>query len=148
MKQYLFLLLAGFVIISCKNQQKEPLDDINTKTDTVVATPDHVSNTTAPLATCWANAFEEEGQDSVQIYRPCATHTFPAARYRNTFTLMENGEVEYSVMADNDAHTTEKGRWTYDAQSKELKILNKQNTLMHEYEVIEMGENLLKVKRK
>src|SRR5688500_11744566 len=79
------------------------------------------------LMKCWANAFEEEGQDNTRIFRPCATHTFPIARYRNTFTLKENGEVEYSVLAPNDAHTTENGKWSYDSQSKKLQILNKDN---------------------
>lgn len=95
---------------------------------------------------CWTNAFEEEGQDNTRIFRPCATHTFPAARYRNTFTLKENGVVEYSVMAPNDAHTTEEGKWSYNSQTKKLRITNKENAVVHEYEVLEIGEDVLRLK--
>ena len=93
------------------------------------------------LLKCWTNAFEEEqGLDSIRIYRPCATHTFPAAHYRHTFTLKEGGVAEYSVLAPNDAHTTETGSWAYHPQPKKLWIANK------EYEVIEINEDLLKLK--
>lgn len=147
MKQSLFLLLAGSLFITCKNQQKASPDDSTTKVDSGLVITEDVSNTSDPLITCWANAFEEEGQDSTLIFRPCATHTFPEARYRNTFTLLENGEVEYSVMADNDAHTTERGKWSYDVQTKKLMISNMHNSLVHEFEVIEIGDNVLKVKK-
>ena len=90
---------------------------------------------------CWANAFEEEqGQSNIRIYRPCATHTFPAAHYRHTFTLKEDGVAEYSVLAPNDAHTTETGSWAYHLGPKKLWIGNV------EYEVLEINEDLLKLK--
>ena len=98
------------------------------------------------LLKCWTNAFEEEGQDNTRIFRPCATHTFPVARYRNTFTLKENGEVEYSVLAPNDAHYTENGKWSYDSNSKKLRILNKENGVVSEYVVEELSDDLLKLK--
>ncbi len=89
---------------------------------------------------CWTHAFEEDGQDGIQNFRPCATHTLPAARYRNTFTLKENGEVGYSVLAPNDAHTTENGKWTYNVRSKKL------NVGSTEYEVVELKDDLLKLR--
>ena len=90
---------------------------------------------------CWTNAFEEEqGQGNIRIYRPCATHTFPAAHYRHTFTLKEGGVAEYSVLAPNDAHTTETGNWTYHAPPKKLWIGN------IEYEFLEIKEDLLRLK--
>ena len=98
------------------------------------------------LAKCWTHAFEEDGPDGSMIFRPCATHTFPAARYRHTFTLNENGEAEYSVLAPNDAHTTEQGKWTYDPDSKKLKISNNENAAVHQYEVLEINEDLLRLK--
>ena len=90
---------------------------------------------------CWTNAFEEEqGQDNIRIYRPCATHTFPAAHYRSTFTLKEGGEAEYSVLAPNDAHTTETGKWAYHTGPKKLWVGNV------EYEVLEITDDLLRLK--
>ena len=145
MKPYLYLLLTGFLIISCK--QKESNDDVTSKPDSTSTAPDAVSTTSDPLfLKCWANAFEEQGTDSILIFRPCATHTFPTARYRNTITFNQNGEAEYSELADNDAHTMEQGKWTYDAQRKKLMILNKSNAVVHEYLVVEIGEDVLKVK--
>lgn len=145
MKPYLYLLLTGFLIISCK--QKESNDGVTSKPDSTSTAPDAVSTTSDPLfLKCWANAFEEQGTDSILIFRPCATHTFPAARYRNTITFNQNGDVEYSVLADNDAHAMEQGKWTYDAQTKKLMIVNKSNAVVHEYEVVEIGEDVLKVK--
>lgn len=146
MKPYLYLLLAGLLIISCKNQQKEP-DGTTTTPDSLSTTPDTISTASDVLfLKCWANAFEEEGMDSILIFRPCATHTFPAARYRNTITFNQNGEVEYSMLAANDAHTMEQGKWTYDAQTKKLVIVNKSNAVVHDYEVVEIGEDVFKVK--
>ncbi len=98
------------------------------------------------LAKCWTHAFEEDGQDNNMIFRPCLTHTFPAPRYRHTFTLNENGEAEYSVLAPNDAHTTEQGKWSYDSASKKLKISNQENAAVHVYEVLEINEDLLRLK--
>lgn len=104
------------------------------------------SGTDPLLLKCWTHGFEEDTQDGNLNFRPCATHTFPAARYRHTFTLKENGEVEYSVLAPNDAHTTEQGKWSYDSKTKKLRITNKDNVVVHEYEVVELNEDLLKVK--
>lgn len=119
-----FLLLLTFA--GCKNEGASTSDPLFNK--------------------CWTNAFEEEGTDNIRIFRPCMTHTFPAARYRNTFTLKENGEVEYSVLAPNDAHTTEAGKWSYDSQTKKLRIMNKENVVVSEYEVLEISEDILKIK--
>src|SRR5687768_10992828 len=98
-------------------------------------------STTDPLfVKCWANSFEEEGQDNIRIYRPCATHTFMAARYRSTFTLKETGEAEYSVLAPNDAHTTAQGVWSYDAKTKKLIFREKNGSIVMDYEVVEIEE--------
>lgn len=109
-----------------------------------------VTSTPAPpdplLMKCWTNDFEAEGADNIRIFRSCMNHTFPAARYRNTFTLKENGDVEYSVLAPNDAHTTENGRWTYDANTRKLRITNNENVLVKEYEVVELTDDLLRLK--
>lgn len=127
-----FVILLSVIISGCKNQSN--------------AADDGSSSPDPALIKCWANSFEEETQDNVRIYRPCATHTFPAARYRDTFTIKENGEVEYSVMEADDAHTTANGTWTYDADKKKLSIMSPGKEKVHEYEVVELGEDILKLK--
>ena len=121
----LFLILL-FAFASCKSEKGSVPDPLFLK--------------------CWTNAFEEEGPDNVRIFRPCLTHTFPVTRYRNTFTLNENSVAEYSVLAPNDAHTTNKGSWSYDPQTKKLLISTKEKAVVHEYEVLEINEDLLRLK--
>lgn len=126
------IFISALIFTGCKNPNQ-----------------DEQSDTTGPdpaLIKCWVNSFEEEGQDNVRIYRPCATHTFPVARYRDTFTLNENGDVEYSVLAENDAHTTQNGKWRYDGKNKKLTIMSPGNELVHEYEVVELGDDILKLR--
>lgn len=127
MKSNYFQFLTGLLFIlsltstACKNKSEAFSDSLFLK--------------------CWANAFEEEqSQDNIRIYRPCATHTFPAAHYRHTFTLKEGGVAEYSVLAPNDAHTIATGSWAYHPQPKKLWIAN------IEYEVLEITEDLLRLK--
>ena len=99
-----------------------------------------------PLFQCWSNSFEEESHDSIRIFRPCATYSFPSARYRNTFTLKENGEAEYSVLAPNDAHTMKNGRWLWEQQTRTLKILNKEDEIVSEYVFVWASKDILKLK--
>ena len=124
-------LLAVFffltvVLVSCKN-------DSNTVNETL-------------FTKCWTHAFEEDSQEGILIFRPCHTHTFPAAHYRHTFTLKENEAAEYSVLAPNDAHTTAAGKWSYDPQSKKLRITSQEDAVVNEYEVIEINEDLLRLR--
>lgn len=102
----------------------------------------------SPFLKCWTHAFEEESQDGVQVFRPCATHTFPAARYRQTFTLKDNGNIEYSTIAPNDAHATEQGKWSYDPTTQKLTVSNSQTVVVKEFVVVEIAEDVLKMKDK
>lgn len=133
---YFILLLV--IATGCQN--KTTTDGITTDGTTADAATDPA------LAKCWANAFEEESDDGSMIFRPCATHTFPAARYRNTFTLQENGTAEYSVMASNDAHTTGKGKWEYDVNTKKLRITGGNDEVIHLYRVEEIMDDVLRVR--
>lgn len=129
-----FLSLVSMLLLSiagCKDETKSPPAD---------SAPDPI------FLKCWTHAFEEDGQDNIRIFRSCMNHTFPIARYRNTFTLKENWEVEYTTLAPNDAHTTEAGKWTYDSRTKKLRISNKEGGLVKEYEVLEYSDDLLKLK--
>lgn len=98
------------------------------------------------LLKCWGNASEEKDQEGIMIFRPCATHTFPPARYRQYFTFKENDTIEYSVLAPNDAHYTLTGKWEYDANSNQLTIWKTEGGTVGVFEVVELGEDVLKVK--
>ncbi len=133
MKTYFIQLFSGLVIILL-------LSSTSCKTEGTASAPDPI------FLKCWAHGFEEETPDNSLVFRSCMNHTFPIARYRNTFTLKENGEVDYTVLASNDAHSTEAGKWSYDAKTKKLRISNKENVVVHEYEVLEMSEDMLRLK--
>ncbi len=148
MKSNYILILSGLLLTlaltssGCKNDGKTANDQNNeTSTDTAKgAAPDPV------FFKCWTHAFEQDSVDGTKLFLSCMNHTFPVARYRQSFTLQEDGKVEYTVLADNDAHSTENGTWSYDAGTKKLRISDKGNAVVHEYEVLEVNDDLLRVK--
>lgn len=143
-----FILLLTSSGCTSKSEDTSTSQDTSQDTSTITNTSTSTSEATSEslYLKCWSHAFEEDGQDGVKNYRPCATHTFPAARYRQTFTLKGNGDLEYSILAPNDAHTTEQGKWSYDPQTKKLRVSNSQNVVVKEFEVVEINEDALKVK--
>jgi len=147
MKSNYLLILSGFLLSlvlsssACKSDGKTTNDQNNEATTgkDEAAAPDPM------FFKCWTHAFEQDSVDGTKLFLTCINHTFPVARYRQTFTLHEDGKAEYSVLDENDAHTMENGKWSYDANTKKLRI-NKGNDVVHEYEVLEINDDLLRVK--
>ncbi len=95
------------------------------------------------LANCWTHSYEEQTQDELKIYRPCAYKTFPPSRYRNTFTLNADNTCQASVLSPTDAHYNQGGNWTFNENTKILEINNGQVKI---YKVIELTKDKLTVK--
>lgn len=95
----------------------------------------------ALLLNCWKNAYEEETEGDLKIYRPCDYTTFGPSRFRNTFTLHENGTSNYLVLSPYDAHYMSEGKWSYDTETKTLSLKNDNDELVDQYEVIELSAN-------
>ncbi len=90
------------------------------------------------MLNCWKHSYEEEIEGGNRIYRPCDYTTFPPSRYRESFTLSENDQSTYSVLAPTDAHYNEEGGWNYDETSQTLTITNADNEMVKKFQVIEM----------
>ncbi|WPR74067.1 hypothetical protein [Algoriphagus sp. NG3] len=101
---------------------------------------------TSILKMKWIESFEEKTSEEIEIYRPGDYDDFPASRYRQVFIFDDNGEIEYSVLATNDAHYMAKGSWEYNEKTKILKIYNSDSEKIYEFEIIELTNQVLKLK--
>ncbi|OEK04147.1 hypothetical protein [Roseivirga misakiensis] len=88
---------------------------------------------------CWTHAYEEGSG----TYRPCDSQTFAPSRFRQLFNFKPKGEVDYLVLASNDAHYTEAGFWTYDQVSKEISILDDSEHILLSFIITEASEDRL-----
>ena len=96
MKRYIFLLpLVAIAVFSCNGK----------------ANPVKPDNHIPELIREWVNSFEEE-IDSISIYRPSDYKQFPAARYRDGFSLQSDGTCRYMVLSPDDGHYSVAGTWS------------------------------------
>ncbi|MFT4663379.1 MAG: hypothetical protein ACI9VN_003397 [Patescibacteria group bacterium] len=105
----------------------------------------NLDNNTSLLANCWTHSYEDN-TDERETYLPCDAKDFQPSRYRAQFTLAENGTCTFSVLAANDAHTSDTGTWTYDSETKTLIMKGSNGVVAHSYviEVLEPVRILLK----
>ena len=101
---------------------------------------------TSILKMKWIEAYEEKTSEEIEIYRPGDYNDFPASRYRQVFVFDDNGEIEYKVLGANDAHYMAKGSWEYNEKTKILKIYNTDLEKIYEFEIIELTNQVLKIK--
>ena len=94
----------------------------------------------------WTRSYEEETSNGIQIYRPSEYKEFPPSRYRQVIGFEENNVCRYLVLADNDAHFMEKGKWEYNEKTKIIQIYNSNSEIKYKFEVVEQTNNLLKLK--
>ena len=94
----------------------------------------------------WIESYEEKTSEEIEIYRPGDHEDFPASWYRQVFIFDDNGELEYSVLAANDAHYMAKGNWEYNEKTKILKIYNSDLEKIYDFEIIELTNQVLKIK--
>ena len=107
----------------------------------------YVALETADLVdTCWIHSQEEDIPPNDKVYRPCDYTNFAPSPFRGMFTFMEDGLCEYLVLAPNDAHYFEMGRWEYYESSRILRIWNNENESIAEHEVLGFEEDKLTLK--
>ncbi len=95
----------------------------------------------------WIESYEENPSHDIRIYRPDDYKEFPPARFRQVFDFKTHNDCHYLVLAPNDAHYMTEGVWTYENSNRVLTILNPDSEVAHRFEVIELKEDLLKLKR-
>ena len=100
------------------------------------------------LEKSWTQSFEEKTSDDIEIYRPSDYKEFPIARYRQVFSFHDNNVCEYLMLAENDAHYMEKGKWEFDDKPNIIKVLNSDSEIIYEFEIVGLTDELLKLKLK
>jgi len=96
---------------------------------------------------CWTDSREENVPgSSIKIYRHCDYKSFPVSRFRFRMNINENNKCSYLYLAPNDAHHMKEGTWTYDQQSRTLKIYNSENKKVRTFVIETMGKDVLKIK--
>ena len=129
MKKIIILTLffaVGLIVAGCKN--------------------DHNTIQKSLLIKGWTHSSEESIPGEFEVYRPSNYKEFPASRYRQIFNFRDNDLCEYLVLEANDGHTMKNGNWEFDDKANTLKISNGNSEVLYEFEVIELSDNLLKLK--
>jgi len=123
MKQ-IFIFTLVIVLYSCKSFQRT--EDL----------------TKGFLVECWVNSYEESTPDKgYEVYRPCDYKSFPASRFRFKMELNNDGTCNYFYLAPDDNHKMKPGTWSN--KNKLLKIFNSEGSLIKQFEIIQLEENLL-----
>lgn len=92
----------------------------------------------------WVHAYEEEGPDGYQVYRPREFQDFPASRFRQAFHFKDNHACSFLVLAPNDAHYYQDGHWQYDAAAGIIRVSD-EAFVIHEFRIVELTDELLKI---
>lgn len=98
------------------------------------------------LENSWTQSFEEKAADNIDIFRPTDYKEFPIARYRQIFKFHANNVCDYLVLAENDAHYMDKGKWDYDEITNQIKVFNSESDIIYKFEVVELSADLLQLK--
>jgi hypothetical protein len=98
------------------------------------------------LQKSWSRSYEEEISKEIQIYRPSNYKEFPPSRYREVFEFEANNVCRYLILAENDGHYKENGKWEYNESTKIIKIFNSNSEIKYEFEVVELTNDLLKLR--
>ncbi len=121
---YTFILLIGLTTVSCEKEKDKSKLYLLKRT--------------------WVHSYEE-GYD---IYRPSDYKKFPPSWFRQTFGLRDGYKCSYLVSAPNDGHYMEEGTWRFDEKKNILTILNRGLEVVTCFEILELKEDILKVKNR
>ena len=120
------LLASMMVLISCE-------------------TKDELTNASL-IKKSWTRSYEEENSKESEIYRPSDYKDFGISRYRQIFNFEDKNVCNYLVLAPDDGHYMESGSWEYNDITNIIKIFNSNSVVLHEFEVVLISHDLLKLK--
>ena len=128
--KYLLLFLP-LVLISC-----------NDESNTVTSVWDY-----GYLTASWTNSYEEEtASNSTKIFRLSNYRDFPSSRYREMLIFSQDGNCSYLVLASNDGHYLEYGKWIIvDYDKHIIEILKPSGAHYKNFQVVELSKDLLKI---
>lgn len=122
-------LLSSLLISSCE-KEKETVNQPNSL-----------------LMKSWTHSYEENTEQDIEIYRPSDYLEFPMSWYRQIYIFGENNFCQYRVLAPNDAHYMKNGSWEYLENKQIIDIFNEDHEIIFELEVVELSEDILKLKK-
>jgi hypothetical protein len=99
------------------------------------------------LKKSWTHSYEEDTSENYDIYRPSDYKIFPAGWFRQIFYFKDNNACDYLVLAPNDAHYMEEGIWELNEKTNTIKIMNMEYDILFRFKIIELSDNLLKLKK-
>jgi|WetSurMetagenome_2_1015567.scaffolds.fasta_scaffold1073858_1 hypothetical protein len=96
---------------------------------------------------CWTESSEENTKGSkLFIYRPCDYKEFPPSRFRFRMELKNDSKCSWFVLTPNDGHYMVDGTWTYNEETKELKLINKDDKVEFKFTIVGVEDNMLTLK--
>lgn len=90
----------------------------------------------------------EESTEQYDLYRPSDYKVFPPSRYRQVFDFKKDGVCAYLFLEPTDGHMMRIGKWNLDEKTNSIKIYDQHAVLLYQFEVVEMSDDLLKLKAK
>ena len=99
----------------------------------------------AMLMRSWTHSYEEENSNEEKIFRPSDYKEFLPGWYREVFIFADKGNCEYLMVYPNDGHSMVHGKWKF--RNRIISIYQEDATLLTRFEVIELSDEILKVRR-
>lgn len=95
----------------------------------------------------WTRSYEEEtNNDSIKLFRPNDYKEFSISRYREILIFKQDNSCSYLVLAPNDAHYFQSGKWNLINQEKNIiTIFDSTNTIYKNFQITELKQDILKL---
>ena len=93
----------------------------------------------------WLRSTEEERPgETVQVFRPAGSITFPPSRFRMEYKFNRNGVCEWYSLASDDAHRFKTGTWRIDANDSTMLQITADGTVTL-YRIVTLSRTLLRL---
>ncbi len=94
----------------------------------------------------WTNSNEEQIiNDPTNIFRPNDYKEFPITWYRETLIFNQDNTCSYLVLAPNDGHYFQNGKWNLiDQENNIIAIFDSTDTIYKKFQITELKQDILK----
>ena len=125
------LLILVVIFVSCKEKSNPVSSDVDF----------------TYFTTSWTNSFEEETiNHEIEIFRPSNYKEFPKSRYREGLIFAQDSNCSYLVLAPNDGHYFQNGKWSFVNREKNIvQILDTSGAAYKKFQIVELKQDLLKL---
>lgn len=90
----------------------------------------------------WVHSREEE-KDSIKIYRPSASRSFPPSRFREIIEFYKDGKFKYLFLDPYDAHYFKYGGWALNKQDTSIIGLVYSPQKVNRIKIIQLSNDIL-----